>query len=119
MARNGTRDALDRDGSTPAMTRRVALRRMVALPLVAALPVGLTACNSGPKCDDTSGLSPEDLKVRKEVAVYEEKSSDAARYCKDCIHFTPAGDKACGGCKVVKGPINPEGTCKLFVAKPS
>jgi hypothetical protein len=101
------------------MSRRVALGRMAALPLVAAIPAGLAACNRGPKCDDTTGLSPEDLKVRKEVAVYEEKSPDITRYCSACLQFNPAGSNACGGCKIVKGPINPEGTCKLFVAKPS
>lgn len=101
------------------MTRRVALRRMAVLPLVAALPAGLAACNRGPKCDDTTGLSPEDLKTRTEVAAYEEKSPDITRYCSTCVQFNPAGSNACGTCKLVKGPINPEGTCKLYVAKPS
>lgn len=119
MARNQTRPGLAGDGSAPALSRRAALGRMVALPLVAAIPAGLAGCDRGPKCDDTTGLSPEDIKVRKEVAVYEEKSPDITRYCSACIQFTPPGSNGCGGCKVVKGPIHPEGTCKLFVAKPS
>jgi hypothetical protein len=121
MTRNRTRHHLDGDGSAPApaMSRRVALGRMAALPLVAALPVGLAACNRGPKCDDTTGLSPEDAKVRTEVAAYVEKSPDITKYCSTCVQFTAGGSDACGTCKVVKGPINPEGTCKLYVAKPS
>jgi len=119
---NRTRSPLDGDGSTctaPGLTRRSVLGRIAALPLFAAIPAGLAACNRGPKCDEAPGLSPEDAKVRNDVAVYVEKSPDITKYCKDCVQFVPAGKDACGGCKVVKGPIHPEGTCKLFVAKPS
>lgn len=121
MTRNRTRYPLDGDGSAPptAMSRRMALGRMAALPLVAALPAGLAACNRGPKCDDTTGLSPEDVKVRAEVAAYVEKSPDITKYCSSCVQFNPGGSDACGTCKVVKGPINPEGTCKLHVPKPA
>lgn len=119
---NRSRAPLAGDGTASdaqGLTRRAALGRMVALPLFVAIPAGLAACNRGPKCDDTTGLSPEDLKVRNETAVYVEKSPDITKYCKDCVQYTPGAPDACGGCKVVKGPIHPEGTCKLFVAKPS
>jgi hypothetical protein len=101
------------------MDRRVALTQLVTLPLAAVLPVALAGCQSAPKCDDVSGLSPEDQKLRTETAAYVEKSPDVTKRCSDCAQFVPGAKDACGTCKVVKGPINPGGTCKLFAPKPS
>ena len=97
-------------------TRREALGHLI-LPLAGALPA-FVACSRGPKCDDTSGLSPEDVKTRTDVA-YVEHSLEAAKRCDVCIQFVGGSPGGCGTCKVVKGPINPAGTCKLFVAKPA
>lgn len=108
------------DAQQPAvetLTRRAALARALALPVYAALPAALVGCSKGPKCDDTSGLSPDDAKLRTEIAAYVEVSPDPAKRCSDCVQFVPAGKDACGSCKVVKGPINPGGTCKLFQKK--
>lgn len=101
------------------LTRRAALLRVVALPFAAAVGTELAACSKGPKCDDTSGLSPDDAKIRTEVAAYQEQAPDQTKRCALCLQFNSAGDKACGTCKVVKGPINPGGYCKLFQAKPA
>jgi hypothetical protein len=104
---------------TQPLTRREALLRVVALPLAAALPAGLAACSRGPKCDDTGALSPDDRKIRTEIAGYAEKSPDPAKRCLDCVQYVPGASGGCGTCKVVKGPIHPEATCKLFAAKPT
>lgn len=101
------------------MTRRAALARLVVLPLGAALPAALVACSRGPKCDETGNLSADDAKLRSEIAVYVEKSPDPAKHCASCAQFQGAAEGACGSCKVVKGPINPAGSCKLFVVKPT
>lgn len=53
------------------------------------------------------------------MAAYSDTSADPAKKCAQCIQFVAGAPDACGSCKVVKGPINPEGTCKLFVAKPA
>lgn len=103
--------------STDALTRRSALVRLLVLPLGAALPATL-ACSKELKCEDTSGLTPEDIKIRTDVAAYVDKTPDATKRCDVCIHYVPAGKDACGTCKVVKGPINPAGTSKLFAPKP-
>jgi hypothetical protein len=103
--------------SVETLTRRAALARALALPIYAALPAALFGCAKGPHCEDTSALSPDDAKLRTEVAVYVEVSPDPTKHCSDCIQFTSAGKDACGSCKVVKGPINPVGSCKLFQKK--
>jgi hypothetical protein len=44
---------------------------------------------------------------------------DATKRCSGCLHYLPAAPNKCGGCKVVKGPINPDGNCNLYAAKPA
>jgi|SRR5689334_19194752 hypothetical protein len=99
------------------LTRREALAHVIMLPLAGALPVALGACARGPKCEDTSGLSADDTRLRTEIAAYVEQSPDPAKHCSGCAQFTAGAKDSCGTCKVVKGPINPGGSCKLFVAK--
>jgi len=119
MSREGTPKA-DRDTNlSPAatMTRRAALARVVVLPLAAALPAALAGCSKTLRCEDTSGLSPDDTRLRTEIAAYTEQSQDPSKHCAQCVQFNPGAKDACGTCKVVKGPINPNGSCKLFVKK--
>jgi len=99
------------------MTRRAALVRVVGLPLAAVVGAELSGCARGPKCDDTSGLSADDARTRTEIAAYVEQAPDPTKRCALCIQFVPGGKDACGSCKVVKGPINPNGYCKLFQPK--
>lgn len=105
------------DPNAPTLTRRAVLARVLVLPIVGAIPLVAGGCSKGPKCDDVGGLSADDAKIRTEIAAYTEQSMDAAKRCAACVQFTSAGKDACGSCKVVKGPINPAGSCKLFVAK--
>lgn len=105
------------DPQAPTLTRRTVLARALVLPLVGALPIAAGGCSKGPKCNETGGLSADDAKIRSEIAAYTEQSVDAKKHCADCLQFTSAGPDSCGTCKVVKGPINPAGSCKLFVAK--
>jgi hypothetical protein len=104
------------DGTQSTSRRRV-LAQLSLAPLGLAVPGLLTACSREPKCTDVSGLSPDDAKLRTEIAAYEERSPDAAKLCKDCAQYVAGPKDACGMCKVVKGPINPVGTCKLFVKR--
>jgi hypothetical protein len=98
-------------------TRRQLLRSVIALPVIAALPTALSACGGGvPRCTDESSLSSADRDARR-GARYEERASDPARACSGCTFFTSAGAEACGSCSVVRGPINPGGTCTLFAAR--
>lgn len=102
--------------------RREALRRLAVLSASIALPGVLfqTSCSNKPSCSDVTGLTPEEVQARNVTNQYTETAPDPAKKCSGCAQWTGAPNaKSCGGCKVVKGPINPDGWCKLFVAKPA
>jgi len=97
---------------------------LVTLGSVAAAT--LAACKSGGgggaaavlSCTDVSALAPADSQMRTTLG-YEDKSTDAAKKCSGCLQYVAGAPAACGSCKVVKGPINPDGNCKAWVIKPA
>ena len=90
-------------------------RRQALLHLAVFSAAGvLAACSRKPSCTDVTGLSPDDVTQRLNTAAYTEPATDPAKKCSTCAQFQ-AGS-GCGTCKVVKGPISPEGGCKLWVA---
>jgi anaerobic selenocysteine-containing dehydrogenase len=98
------------------ISRRDVLKQSAALGVLAA--VGAAAC-SKPKalsCTDTMNLSSADAQTRVTLQ-YVDNSIEPGKMCTACQQFIPAAPDACGTCKVVKGPINPKGYCKSFVAK--
>lgn len=99
--------------------RRDALRHLGVLAASFALPAALqSGCSRKPSCADVTGLSPDDVRARNDTAAYTETAPDPSKKCSICAQWVSAPTPtACGGCKVVKGPINPDGWCKLFVAK--
>jgi hypothetical protein len=101
------------------LTRRDLLQKTVALGLFTV--AGAACGKSEPKglsCSDTTSLSAADASVRVSLA-YVDKSTDPSKTCTGCQQFLPGPPDACGSCKVLKGPINPKGNCKSFVAKPA
>lgn len=103
------------------MSRRDVLQQSAALGVFVAGGSLIAACNkpAALTCVDTAGLAPADLQVRTALA-YVDTSTEPGKTCANCQQFIPppaAG--SCGTCKVVKGPINPGGNCKSFVAKPA
>lgn len=101
------------------LTRRDLLQKTAALGLLTV--VGAACGKSEPKglsCSDTTSLSAADASVRVSLA-YVDKSTDPSKTCSGCQQFLPGPPDACGSCKVLKGPINPKGNCKSFVAKPA
>jgi hypothetical protein len=101
------------------LSRRNALQHGAALGILAV--VGATACGKKTEtlsCTDTSGLTPADLNIRTTLA-YADMSLELGKLCSKCQQFIPGAPNACGTCKIVKGPINPKGYCKSFVAKPT
>jgi hypothetical protein len=87
-----------------------ALGAFVVLGAGACKPAALT-------CTDTTGLSATDVQVRTSLA-YVDTAVEPGKLCSGCQQFVPApAAGACGTCKVLKGPINPNGYCKSFVAK--
>lgn len=101
------------------LSRRETLMGSAVLGVVAL--VGAAACGKEKNvlsCTDTMSLSATDAQTRVSLA-YVDHSSDPHRTCTNCQQFVPAAPGACGTCKVVKGPINPAGNCKSFLAKPT
>jgi hypothetical protein len=105
--------------SEAVVKRREANQKLVTLLAGLTAPVALFGCSKAANCSDVSALSADELRVRNETAKYVESSPDAAKKCSACSLFKPSAPKECGACQVVKGPINPEGYCTLFVAKPA
>jgi hypothetical protein len=99
------------------VSRRNLLLQTVAL---GALALGVPGCKRQPAvlvCTDTTGLSPTDYNVRVALA-YVDVSTTPGKTCSVCQQFLPGVvPNSCGACKVVKGPINPTGNCKSFLAK--
>lgn len=92
------------------ITRRAAFR------LGCVAPVLLFACKSKPNCEDVSGITPDEAAART-AQQYTAPSPTPDRACNGCNQWVPAAPNACGGCKVLKGPIDPNGWCKLWAAK--
>jgi hypothetical protein len=62
-------------------------------------------------CDDVSMLSDAELAVRENFE-YVPRSDVEGEYCNNCEFWTePTGAGPCGGCTLMKGPINPKGHC--------
>jgi len=95
--------------------RRDVLRGIVhsltVLPATFAL-----GCGGASDCSDTSTLSPADAKMRTDQN-YLETSPDPQKLCSLCEQFVPPEKSGCGSCKVLKGTVNPKGSCNLFVKK--
>lgn len=94
------------------LARRVFL---ATLAPAALLPLGFVAlgCSKKFTCSGT-GLAPTDQENRTRFA-YVDHSSDISKMCEDCSHFTPG--ETCGTCKVLAGPVHPQGTCTLFAQR--
>ena len=72
---------------------------------------------AGANCTDVSGLSDAHKATRTDNE-YVDVSTKPGQSCSNCALYTqPEGGAACGGCQVVKGPINPAGHCQLWVAQ--
>jgi hypothetical protein len=100
------------------ISRRDLFHHSAALGVLAA--VGAGACgkpqSAALSCSDTSGLSAPDVQVRTAL-VYNDVSVEPGKACSSCQQFLPGPAGACGSCKILRGPINPSGSCKAYVAK--
>jgi hypothetical protein len=105
------------------LSRRDALQRGAAIGVISAF--GAIGCGKEKRaalsCTDTGGLAPDALALRTSPAVaYVDRATEPGKSCAQCQQFVPAPSAdVCGTCKVLKGPINPNGSCKLFVVKPA
>lgn len=97
---------------TSALSRRALLLGSVT-GLVAI--AGAVACSAEPvfSCTDVTGLAPFDITTRATLR-YADRSPDPDRTCKRCVQFISGVSGACGTCKVMRGPVHPNGTCSSF-----
>jgi len=102
------------------LNRREFFERALVVGAAAAAGVTLMGCKGGGgalSCTDETGLSAADKSTRTANG-YIDATTDAAKRCDGCALYTvAAAEGTCGGCTVVKGPINPAGYCNLWVAK--
>ena len=68
-------------------------------------------------CDDLTGVSEQDLGVRKKLG-YVEKSPIADNQCHNCnLYLPPKPDHKCGGCMLFKGPVFSDAYCTYWAPK--
>jgi hypothetical protein len=98
------------------LSRRDTLKILGAVPVLSAF---VSACEPKPpdSCNDVTALS-EPEKMARNALAYVDRSPHPDKKCNGCNLFVvPAAITECGGCKVVKGPIHPEGYCTSWVKK--
>ena len=65
-------------------------------------------------CYAPEKLTDKERKAYENVA-YVEQTLTPTKRCDNCNLWIAAADgKACGGCKILKGPINPAGFCTVW-----
>jgi High potential iron-sulfur protein len=106
----------DPDGIDGRMPRRAVLHRAVATLGVFG---ALAACKKKPLvCEGLPGLTADELQLRKTLQ-YADASPQPGKTCTNCTLFVAAKEPdTCGACKVLHGPVHPNGWCKIFVLKP-
>lgn len=68
-------------------------------------------------CSDLTGLTDQEKSTRDALG-YIAKTENPEQVCTNCNFWqVPTGDSPCGGCQLMKGPINPDGWCKSWFAK--
>ena len=113
---------IEKKGSPIA--RRELIRGTLSLGLVViGAPALAAACSKGKKelrCDDTAGMPKADVDQRATLG-YQDKAPAPDKQCNNCQQFVePATAGTCGKCKLLNnGPVNPNGYCKSWAAKPA
>ncbi|MFB6262203.1 MAG: high-potential iron-sulfur protein [Bradymonadaceae bacterium] len=68
-------------------------------------------------CENPEGLSKAKMKTRKNLK-YVDKSPKKGKNCLNCnFYVKPKKKGECGSCKVVPGPVHPEGYCTSWAKK--
>jgi hypothetical protein len=104
------------------MAKRIERRHLLLVSsATAASALGaalLAGCKRSDTCppEQVAKLTAEDKKLR-ETLRYTDRSPDPQKLCNACQQYLPNTDADCGGCKLIKGPIHPAGSCTAFMAK--
>lgn len=89
-------------------------RRSLLFASAGVAALGAAGCKKVPPTCPPGHMTTNELGVRATLG-YVDQTSDPAKPCVRCTQYVPAasGDH-CGGCKIMKGPIHPNGYCKAF-----
>jgi hypothetical protein len=96
-------------------------RRLLVLSGGALLAAGCSRSKAAPAaCDDAPSLASlkDDERATRATMAYADHAPAPERTCEHCNQWVAASERSsCGTCKLLKGPIHPDGTCKAFTAK--
>ncbi|MBM4361363.1 MAG: high-potential iron-sulfur protein [Deltaproteobacteria bacterium] len=95
-----------RDG--PSLGRREALLAALGLPVVAA-------CGGAKEfsCDDARQVSAAEREKRT-AQQYADRTTRPGERCAGCTQYQGPPSGSCGTCKLLPGPVHPEGWCRVF-----
>ena len=104
------------------VSRRDFLARFAAAGAVVSASSVLAACGGGgapttaAACEGYASVAPEALQIRQTFQ-YVDQTPNAAQNCANCASYiAPAGEGACGGCKLFAGPVVANGYCTGWAA---
>lgn len=105
------------------LDRRTFLVRAAQIGAVAAAApamlslVGCSKKETTPTCTDTTGLSPDQINMRRTLTYVDVSPKGKEEDCENCALYTPAPEgQFCGGCTLLAGPISPDGHCTSWAA---
>jgi len=90
------------------------LSRRAFLSASGAMGLLMLGCKKSLVCPSPGALSQHDRDERQGVG-YVELATDPAKACSKCTQWVPSDPERCGGCKLVRGEIHPDATCRLFI----
>ncbi|HSN83523.1 MAG TPA: high-potential iron-sulfur protein [Polyangiales bacterium] len=101
-----------------SLSRREMLRSTANLLVIGSASMMLHGCKKAEfRCDDVSGLSNEDAKLREALEYQDRSPHGEKKNCSNCAFFRPAEADECGACTLIRGPIHPLGYCNSWAAK--
>jgi hypothetical protein len=102
-----------------AVTRRALLKlaptAAVFVPVVGALFAACSKTEAGADCLDLSALAPQELQMRSNIGYQAHGPKDLT--CDKCVHWIAGNTPSCGKCRVMPGPVEAGGYCRLYAPK--
>lgn len=95
------------------MARGLSSRRAFLSTFLLLLSPTVSCRRKESVCSDEATLAPADVKARQKAG-YVSRTTDADRGCEKCQQWLEGQEGNCGGCKLLRGPIHPKATCRLF-----
>lgn len=92
----------------PALGRREALLAALGWPVIGA-------CGGAREfsCDDARQVSAPE-RERRAAQQYAERTPRPGETCAGCTQYQGPASGSCGTCKLLPGPVHPEGWCRVY-----